>query len=154
RQLESPAGGQGHATGHPQDAGPASARGRDPRRDVSRAGHPHRGRPRRTEGVHGEAGAELAVQMTSPQFDTLVLDVDPTDHVATITLNRPAVLNAFNRTMCDEMAQAWHAVKFDDSVHAVVLRSAGDRAFSVGLDIKTPYGQPDNVWNHEDPGEK
>ena len=37
--------------------------------------------------------------------------------------------------------------------HAVVLRAAGDRAFSAGLDIKTPYGQPENVWNHEDPGE-
>jgi enoyl-CoA hydratase/carnithine racemase len=33
------------------------------------------------------------------------------------------------------------------------LRAAGARAFSAGLDIKSPYGQPDNVWNHEDPGE-
>ena len=76
-----------------------------------------------------------------------------TDHVATITLNRPDQLNAFNRTMCEEMAHAWRTVKLDDSVHAVVLRAAGDRAFSAGLDIKTPYGQPENVWNHEDPGE-
>ncbi len=35
----------------------------------------------------------------------------------------------------------------------MVLRAAGTRAFSAGLDVKTPYGQPDNVWNHEDPGE-
>jgi enoyl-CoA hydratase/carnithine racemase len=55
--------------------------------------------------------------------------------------------------MCEEMAQAWHIVKLDDSVNAVVLRAAGDRAFSAGLDIKSSYGQPDNVWNHEDPGE-
>jgi enoyl-CoA hydratase/carnithine racemase len=34
-----------------------------------------------------------------------------------------------------------------------VLRAAGSRAFSAGLDIKTPYGQPENIWNHEDPGE-
>src|SRR6185312_11101171 len=34
-----------------------------------------------------------------------------------------------------------------------VLRASGDRAFSAGLDIKASYGQPDNVWNHEDPGE-
>ncbi|MGV0791690.1 enoyl-CoA hydratase/isomerase family protein [Mycolicibacterium sp. XJ1819] len=92
--------------------------------------------------------------MTAQSFETILLDVDATAHVATITLNRPAALNAFNRTMCDEMAEAWQAVKFDDTVHAVVLRAAGDRAFSVGLDIKTPYGQPENVWNHEDPGEK
>jgi enoyl-CoA hydratase/carnithine racemase len=86
-------------------------------------------------------------------FETILLDVDATSHVATITLNRPDSLNAFNRTMCEEMAQAWRAVKLDESVNAVVLRAAGDRAFSAGLDIKSSYGQPDNVWNHEDPGE-
>jgi enoyl-CoA hydratase/carnithine racemase len=86
-------------------------------------------------------------------FETILLDVDATDHVATITLNRPDSLNAFNRTMCDEMERAWRAVKLDDSVNAVVLRAAGDRAFSAGLDVKSSYGQPDNVWNHEDPGE-
>ncbi|MGX9673449.1 enoyl-CoA hydratase/isomerase family protein [Mycobacterium sp. HM-7] len=86
-------------------------------------------------------------------FQTITLDVEPDAHVATITLNRPEALNAFNRAMCEEMRQAWQAVKRDDTVHAVVLRAAGDRAFSAGLDVKTPYGQPDNVWNHEDPGE-
>jgi enoyl-CoA hydratase/carnithine racemase len=86
-------------------------------------------------------------------FETVLLDVDAADHVATITLNRPERLNAFDRTMCEEMAQVWRTVKLDESVHAVVLRAAGPRAFSAGLDIKTPYGQPENVWNHEDPGE-
>ncbi|MGD1170679.1 enoyl-CoA hydratase/isomerase family protein [Mycobacterium seoulense] len=89
----------------------------------------------------------------SMTFETILLEVDATDRVATITLNRPAQLNAFNRTMCEEMARAWRAVKLDDSVNAVVLRAAGDRAFSAGLDVKTPYGQPENIWNHEDPGE-
>jgi enoyl-CoA hydratase/carnithine racemase len=86
-------------------------------------------------------------------FETILLDIDAADHVATITLNRPERLNAFNRTMCEEIAQAWRIVKLDESVHAVVLRAAGTRAFSAGLDIKTPYGQPENIWNHEDPGE-
>jgi enoyl-CoA hydratase/carnithine racemase len=86
-------------------------------------------------------------------FETILLDIDAADHVATITLNRPERLNAFNRTMCEEIAQAWRIVKLDESVHAVVLRAAGNRAFSAGLDITTPYGQPENIWNHEDPGE-
>jgi enoyl-CoA hydratase/carnithine racemase len=90
--------------------------------------------------------------MNAEAFETILLDVDAGDQVATITLNRPERLNAFNRTMCEEMAQAWRTVKLDESVHAVVLRATG-RAFSAGLDIKTPYGQPENVWNHEDPGE-
>jgi enoyl-CoA hydratase/carnithine racemase len=86
-------------------------------------------------------------------FETVELDVDPVDHVATITLNRPHALNAFNRTMCEEMAEVWRLVKLDDTVNAVVVRAAGTKAFCAGLDIKTPYGQPANVWNHEDPGE-
>lgn len=86
-------------------------------------------------------------------FETIQLDVDSDDRVATITLNRPDQLNAFNRTMCEEMVKAWQLVKSDDTVNAVVLRAAGDRAFSAGLDIKTSYGQPENIWNHEDPGE-
>ena len=55
--------------------------------------------------------------------------------------------------MCEEIRDAWHVVKDDDRVHAVVLRAAGDRAFSAGLDTKQSFGQPDIVWNHLDPGE-
>jgi enoyl-CoA hydratase/carnithine racemase len=75
------------------------------------------------------------------------------DHVATITLDRPDALNAFDRTMCEEIRSAWQRIKADPAVNAVVLRAAGDRAFCAGLDVKKPYGQPDDVWNHEDPGE-
>jgi enoyl-CoA hydratase/carnithine racemase len=92
----------------------------------------------------------MAVPMS---FETIDLDVSGDDQVATITLNRPEQLNAFNRAMCEEMAEAWRLVKADDSVNAVVLRAAGERAFCSGLDIKAPYGQPQNIWNHEDPGE-
>lgn len=87
-----------------------------------------------------------------PSFETIRYETS-SDKVATITLNRPEVLNAFDRQMCHEVRDAWHLVKADDSVHAVVLRSEGDRAFCTGLDTKKPYGQPDDVWNHEDPGE-
>jgi enoyl-CoA hydratase/carnithine racemase len=88
----------------------------------------------------------------SPAYSTIVYEQTP-DHVATITLNRPSVLNAFDRQMCEEIRAAWKAVKDDPDVHAVVLRAAGDAAFCAGLDVKKPYGQPDDVWNHEDPGE-
>ncbi|MBN3459152.1 enoyl-CoA hydratase/isomerase family protein [Mycobacterium sp. DSM 3803] len=86
-------------------------------------------------------------------MDTLVLDLDHASRVATVTLNRPEALNSFNRTMCREMRDVWHAVKADDGINAMVLRAAGDRAFSAGLDVKSSYGQPNIVWNHEDPGE-
>jgi enoyl-CoA hydratase/carnithine racemase len=85
-------------------------------------------------------------------YDTIRYERTP-DRVATITLDRPEVLNAFDRQMCEEIRDAWHRVKADAEVNAVVLRAAGDRAFCAGLDTKKPYGQPDDVWNHEDPGE-
>jgi enoyl-CoA hydratase/carnithine racemase len=86
------------------------------------------------------------------EYGTILFETSD-DHVATITLNRPEVLNAFDRQMCEEMRDAWKRVKDDPAVHAVVLRAAGERAFCAGLDTKKPYGQPDDVWNHEDPGE-
>ncbi len=85
-------------------------------------------------------------------YEAILYETSP-DHVATITLDRPEVLNAFDRTMCEEIRDAWHRVKSDPSVHATVVRAAGERAFCAGLDTKKPYGQPDDVWNHEDPGE-
>lgn len=85
-------------------------------------------------------------------YETILYEVDA-DRVATITLDRPDALNAFDRQMCEEVRDAWRRVKADPEVHAVVLRAAGDRAFCAGLDTKKSYGQPDDVWNHEDPGE-
>jgi len=89
--------------------------------------------------------------MSAP-FETITYSVSD-DRVATITLNRPEVLNAFDRRMCEEMRAVWQRIKADASVHAVVLRAAGDRAFCAGLDVSKSYGQPDDIWNHEDPGE-
>jgi enoyl-CoA hydratase/carnithine racemase len=86
------------------------------------------------------------------EYETVLYETSD-DHVATITLNRPEVLNAFDRQMCEEMRASWKRVKDDPDVHAVVVRANGDRAFCAGLDTKKPYGQPDDIWNHEDPGE-
>ena len=86
-------------------------------------------------------------------YDTIRYEVDAHAKVATITLDRPDVLNVFNRVMCEEVRDAWHVIKDDDAVHAVVVRAAGDRAFSAGLDTSMPFGQPEMIWNHDDPGE-
>src|SRR5262249_485246 len=86
-------------------------------------------------------------------LETITLDVDADAKVATLTLNRPEKLNAFNRRMCGEVKDAWRRIKADANVNAVVLRAAGERAFSAGLDVSEDFGQPDDVWNHEDPGE-
>jgi enoyl-CoA hydratase/carnithine racemase len=94
---------------------------------------------------------DLEVRVT-PTYQTIRYETSG-DRVATVTLDRPEVLNAFDRQMCEEVRDVWQVIKDDPEVHAVVLRSAGDRAFCAGLDVSKPFGQPDDVWNHVDPGE-
>jgi E-phenylitaconyl-CoA hydratase len=76
------------------------------------------------------------------------------DHVATITLNRPEALNAWDDRMAQEVAWAWQTIRDDDAVHAVVLQANGDRAFCTGADVKggATWFFSSNVWNTEDPG--
>jgi len=88
----------------------------------------------------------------TPTFETVLFTVTD-DHVATITLNRPDVLNAFNQEMCAEFATLWSIIREEDAIHAVVLRAAGDRAFSTGVDIKAPLRYSTNVWSQADPGD-
>ena len=84
-------------------------------------------------------------------YETVLLEVK--DNVASVTLNRPEAMNAFNRTMMNEFRQIWSQVRVDDDIHVVVLRAAGDRAFSTGLDVKEGLDVPDNPWSAQDPGE-
>ncbi|MEV4256801.1 enoyl-CoA-hydratase DpgD [Spirillospora sp. NPDC049652] len=58
------------------------------------------------------------------------------DHVAHVTLDRPDVLNAMDLRMHEELAEVWDDVEADDAVRVAVLSGAGDRAFSVGQDLK------------------
>ena len=85
------------------------------------------------------------------QFETIIYTVGG-DHVATVTLNRPDSLNAFNQQMCEEFVEIWRLVRESDDVHAVVLQAAGERAFSTGVDVKSPLDFGSNVWNEPDPG--
>ena len=70
--------------------------------------------------------------MTTPQFDTLLYSVD--EGIATLTLNRPEKLNAFNTQMRDELIAVFDATDADDAVRAVIVTGAG-RAFCAGADL-------------------
>jgi enoyl-CoA hydratase/carnithine racemase len=58
------------------------------------------------------------------------------DKIAIITLNRPQVLNAFNRQMHDELEHVWGEIKRDPDVWVVIVAAAGDRGFCTGADLK------------------
>ncbi|NYD40925.1 enoyl-CoA hydratase-related protein [Nocardioides panaciterrulae] len=66
-------------------------------------------------------------------YETLSLEVDP-DGVATLTLNRPDALNAFDLTMARELERFFLTDARDDAVRAVVVTGAG-RAFCAGMDL-------------------
>jgi len=58
------------------------------------------------------------------------------DGVATVTLDRPDVLNAMNEPMRRELTECFTRLAVDDAVRVVVLAGAGERAFSAGADIR------------------
>ena len=62
------------------------------------------------------------------------------DRVATITLNRPEVLNAVNEVMGRELLAALKAVGQDEEVRSLIITGSG-RAFSAGEDIQDLRGQ-------------
>jgi enoyl-CoA hydratase/carnithine racemase len=65
-------------------------------------------------------------------FETIRLEVE--DGIATLTLNRPDKLNAFNTQMMQEMIAAFDQTDADDSVRVVIVTGAG-RAFCAGADL-------------------
>lgn len=62
------------------------------------------------------------------------------DHVAYVTLDRPEVLNAMDLRTHEELAAIWDDVEADERVRVAVLAGAGDRAFSVGQDLRERDG--------------
>ncbi|MGK5550573.1 enoyl-CoA-hydratase DpgD [Actinomadura kijaniata] len=56
--------------------------------------------------------------------------------VAYVTLDRPEVLNAMDLRTHEELAEVWDDFEADDGIWVGVLTGAGDRAFSVGQDLK------------------
>jgi enoyl-CoA hydratase/carnithine racemase len=71
--------------------------------------------------------------------DTTQIIVTKADGIATITLNRPDKLNAYTRTMGEEIMAAMDDIDADDSVRAVIFTGSGERAFCAGADL-TPEG--------------
>lgn len=72
--------------------------------------------------------------------DSLLVDV--VEGIATVTLNRPRQHNALSRELRNNIGTALEALQADDAVQVVILTGAGDKSFSVGLDLKEFEGDP------------
>lgn len=66
---------------------------------------------------------------------TETLNVDVQDRIATLTLNRPQVLNALNHEQRGNLEAAFRALEADEEVRVIVLQGSG-RAFCAGQDQK------------------
>jgi crotonobetainyl-CoA hydratase len=62
--------------------------------------------------------------------------IETADHVTSITLDRPAVMNAINPQMHDELQAAFDAFAADAGQFVCVVTGAGERAFCAGSDLK------------------
>ncbi len=80
------------------------------------------------------------------QFREIIYDKE--QHVATITLNRPAKLNAYSEVMVHEILAALADARDDDNIRAVILTGAG-RGFCSGGDISRDFQYPARYRGHK-----
>jgi 2-(1,2-epoxy-1,2-dihydrophenyl)acetyl-CoA isomerase len=83
--------------------------------------------------------------MSYKNYETLVVTVD--DYVATVRMNRPEKLNAFNQVMGRELIKITDDLKNDNDVRCIVLTGTG-RGFCSGVDLGQDRSQgDDNLFN-------
>ncbi|MFJ7302422.1 enoyl-CoA hydratase/isomerase family protein [Streptomyces sp. NPDC099088] len=97
----------------------------------------------RTTGTGGPAGGDGG--------RGLAVAVDQDTGVAVLTLDRPHRLNAIDPATAAELADTWKAFRFDDTVRAVVVTGAGQRAFCTGIDRDAQVPQPSSPYMVDDP---
>ncbi|MGH2357833.1 MAG: enoyl-CoA hydratase/isomerase family protein, partial [Candidatus Limnocylindria bacterium] len=73
-------------------------------------------------------------------FERIRYETDADRGVATLTIDRPEVLNAFDFGTLREMARAFEQASWDDGVAVVVVTGAGERAFCTGADLNEQAG--------------
>ena len=73
------------------------------------------------------------------EYTQIRYEVD--EGIATLTLDRPAKMNAFTNVMMDEMIDAFDRSDADDAVRAVIVTGAGERAFCAGADLTPSDGR-------------
>ncbi|MFB6131420.1 MAG: 3-hydroxyacyl-CoA dehydrogenase NAD-binding domain-containing protein [Salinigranum sp.] len=111
-----------------EETGEARYEARPSLRELAESGERFHGG---VDDADGEAGAAL-------DFETI--RVEREDGVGRIVLDRPHRLNAITEELLDELSAALDALEADEETRAILISGAGDRAFSVGLDVQSVSG--------------
>lgn len=73
------------------------------------------------------------------------MNFEQKSNVAYISLNRPEVLNAFNYEMLTELHKIIDSIRINETVRIVVIAGVGEKAFSVGADLKERRTLPNHL---------
>jgi enoyl-CoA hydratase/carnithine racemase len=79
--------------------------------------------------------APIASDPAELRYERIGYRVDPAAGVATVTIERPEVLNALDFRTMRELAHAFEQASWNETVAVVVVTGAGDRAFCTGADL-------------------
>jgi enoyl-CoA hydratase/carnithine racemase len=82
-----------------------------------------------------EPGSPVASDPATILYEHIRYDRDLAAGVATVTIDRPDVLNALDFPTMRELSRAFEQASWDDAVAVVVVTGAGERAFSTGADL-------------------
>ena len=82
-----------------------------------------------------EPATPAAVDPDALRFERIRYARDSDRALATVTIDRPEVMNAFDFVTLRELARAFEQASWDDAVAVVVVTGAGDRAFCTGADL-------------------
>jgi len=81
---------------------------------------------------------------SAPGYQTLTISLS--DHIATITLNRPDKANAMNLEMWHELRQAFQWVSATPAARVAILQAEG-KLFTAGIDLQMMMGMSDQIQN-------
>lgn len=76
----------------------------------------------------------MSATATEQIVDEVTFDIDERG-VATVTINRPRVLNAVDRATHDRLNEIWASIENNRDVRVIVITGGGDKAFCVGADM-------------------
>lgn len=71
-------------------------------------------------------------------FETILFNIE--EGIATITINRPKVLNALNDSVLADLTRCFRDIRRHEEVRAVIITGSGDKAFIAGADIAVMEG--------------
>ena len=87
------------------------------------------------------------------------IEFEYSDHIATVTINRPEARNAMNPEVFVRLYDAFHEIESNNDIRVAIITGTGDKAFCAGADlgrliplmngVRQPEDEWDNRWVNE-----